>query len=298
MIIENAGNITEKIVLLGKKESNIYLLMGQDEYAIIGGGMIHIGLDVVKQLKAFTIDEKKIKRIIILHAHFDHCGLVPFLKKKLPWAKVTASLRAKELLDTPKVSESMKAMNQGVLAMYGQEKTAKEMGFEFTGIDVEETVKEGEILRCGNLTLEIIDTPGHSSCSIAVYVPEEKAMFASDAGGIPSGDHIFAAANSNFDKFQNSLEKMAAYDIHVHLAEHGGAFTDKDARDFLKRSIESAKKTRQLIETSLKRTMDEKKTTDEITDLFLAEGSGQYLPKDVLSMVIGQMTRFLARDLV
>ncbi|MBW1847699.1 MAG: MBL fold metallo-hydrolase [Deltaproteobacteria bacterium] len=297
MIIENAGKVTDRISLLGKKESNVYLLMGEGEYAVIGGGMIHIAPDVVKQLENFAIDEKKITRIIILHAHFDHCGLIPFFKKRWPWAKVTASSRAKELLSTPKVSESIKAMNQGVLAMYGQEKNAAEMGFEFTGIEVEEPISDGDILHCGNLTMDIIDVPGHSSCSIAVYVPEEKAMFASDAGGIPSGNHIFAAANSDFDKFQTSLEKMDAYDIEVHLAEHGGAFTGKDGRDFLKRSIEAAGKTRQMIENSLKRTMDEKKTTQEITDVFLAGGSGQFLPKDVLSIVVGQMTRFIARNL-
>jgi len=245
MIIESAGKVTDRILLLGKKESNVYLLMDQDEYTIIGGGMIHIAPDVVKQLQDFAIDEKKIKRIIILHAHFDHCGLAPFLKKRWPWAKITASSRAKELLSTPKVSESIKVMNQGVLAMHGQEKNAKEMGFEFTNIKVEDTVSGGDTLRCGNLTMEIIDVPGHSSCSIAVYVPEEKAMFASDAGGIPSGDHIFTAANSNFNKFQTSLKKMAGYDIEVHLAEHGGAFTGKDGKNFLNRSIETAEKTRQ-----------------------------------------------------
>jgi glyoxylase-like metal-dependent hydrolase (beta-lactamase superfamily II) len=296
MIIENAGKVTDKILLLGKKESNVYLLTDHDEYVVIGGGMIHIAPDVVNQLETLVIDEKKITRIIILHAHFDHCGLVPFLKKKWPWAKVTASFRAKELLATPKVSESMKAMNQGVLAMYGQEKAAKEMGFEFSDIVVEDPVRGGDILGCGSLTLEIIDVPGHSSCSIAVYVPQEKAMFASDAGGIPSGDQIFAAANSDFDKFQNSLKKMAAYDINVHLAEHGGAFTEEDGRSFLKRSIETAEKVRQMLESSYERTMDEKKTTEEITDIFLAEGSGQYLPKDVLSMVVGQMTRYIARN--
>jgi hypothetical protein len=40
MIIDSPGPVTEKILLLGKKESNVYLLKAEGEYALVGGGMI------------------------------------------------------------------------------------------------------------------------------------------------------------------------------------------------------------------------------------------------------------------
>lgn len=297
MVIDTPGKVTDRILLLGKKESNVYLLKAEDEYALIGGGMIHIAPHVIEQLIRFRIDETLIKRIIILHAHFDHCGLVPFLKRRWPWARVTASSRANDLLSTPAVINTIKSMNQGIFAMFGDEKKSKEMDFEFTEINVEDIVKEGDILPCGNLSIEILEVPGHSSCSIAAYVPEDKAMFASDAGGIPLGDQIFAAGNSNFDKFQSNLERMAEFDIEIHLAEHGGAFTGEDGREFLNRSIESAQMTRELIVNSFKRTMDEQKTVDEITDFFTKGTSDYFLSKDVISLVVGQMVRFFSKKL-
>ena len=297
MVIDTPGKVTDRILLLGKKESNVYLLKAEDEYALIGGGMIHIAPHVIEQLIRFRIDETLIKRIIILHAHFDHCGLVPFLKRRWPWARVTASSRANDLLSTPAVINTIKSMNQGIFAMFGDEKKSKEMDFECTEINVEDIVKEGDILPCGNLSIEILEVPGHSSCSIAAYVPEDKAMFASDAGGIPLGDQIFAAGNSNFDKFQSNLERMAEFDIEIHLAEHGGAFTGEDGREFLNRSIESAQMTRELIVNSFKRTMDEQKTVDEITDFFTKGTSDYFLSKDVISLVVGQMVRFFSKKL-
>jgi len=95
MIIEHPGKVTERIVLLGQKESCVYLLDGKEEYAIVGGGMVHIVPDVIEQLGASGIDEEKIKRIIILHSHFDHCFqriiLHPPVGKRRSFLRLAAS---------------------------------------------------------------------------------------------------------------------------------------------------------------------------------------------------------------
>lgn len=283
--------------MLGRKESSLYILKGKDEYALLGGGMVHIVPEMLDQLKAFDIQEEKIKRMFILHAHFDHCGVIPFFKKRWPWSTVTASAKAKELLSAPKVIKGIETMNQGLLEKYGRQKEAETLGLGFSGIDVEQVVKGGDTLSCGDLTLEVIDVPGHSSCSIAVYVPQEKAMFASDAGGIPFGDEIFTAANSNFDKYQESLNKMAAYDIEVHLPEHYGARTGQDGRDFLQKAIVAAKQSRKILEESLHRTKDIKKSVEEITAKVMDAAPPDFLPKDIITIVVGQMFKYLSKQM-
>lgn len=297
MVINKPGKVTNRIILLGREESCVYVLKGGREYALLGGGMAYIVPEVIEQLKDFEIEEKKIKRIMILHSHFDHCGIVPFFKKRWPWATVTASARAKDLLSTPKVIETVESLNKALIVNYGRENEAKDLGLEISGIDVEEVVKGGDILSCGDLSMEVVEVPGHSSCSIAVYVPEEKAMFASDAGGIPFGDQVFTAANSNFDKYQESLKKMAGYEIDVHLAEHYGAMTGEDGRSFLQKSINAAKETRKILEASYLRTKDVERSTKEVTDRLMVGGPDNFLPKDIISMVIGQMLKYIAKQM-
>jgi len=141
-----------------------------------------------------------------------------------------------------------------------------------------------------------MEVPGHSSCSIAIYVPQEKAIFASDSGGIPFGGKIFTAANSNFDKYQESLQKMALYEIEVYLAEHFGARTGSDGRHFLRKSIDAAIETRNIIEASYTKTKDIKKSTKEITDTVMEWMPEGFMPKEIISMVIGQMVRFIAES--
>lgn len=296
MIIDQPGNVTDKIVLLGRRESCVYLLKGQNEYALLGGGMVSIVPDVLAQIKSSKIDENKIRRMIVLHSHFDHCGIIPFFKKRWPWAVVTASARAKELLTSPKIIRSIAFLNEMLLKRDGLEKIAGKLGLDFSGITVEAVVSGGDRLRCDELSLEIIDVPGHSSCSVAVYVKEQKALFASDAGGIPAGDWIFTAANSNFDQYQESLRKMAGYAVEIYLAEHFGALTGSDGRDFLRRSMDSAAQTRALLEDSYNRTGNVEQSSAEITDLLMKKIPGELLPKEIISLVVGQMFSFIAKQ--
>ncbi|MBT8351057.1 MAG: MBL fold metallo-hydrolase [Deltaproteobacteria bacterium] len=295
MVITKPGKVTDRILLLGVKESSVYILKGKDEYVLLGGGMVHIVPEIVEQLKSFHIEEEKIKRIIILHSHFDHCGVVPFFKRRWPWAKITASLRAKELLAAPKVIETIEFLNQ-LLLKEKQEVQAKELGLEFTGIEVEEVVKNNDMISCGDLTIKIIEVPGHSSCSIAAYVPDEKAMFGSDAGGITLGNEIFTCANSNFDKYQRSLIKMDGYEIEVYLAEHYGALTGKDAKNYLKRSMHCAKETRAILETSYARTQDVKQSTQEISSMLIKNTPDDFLHRDIVTLITEQMLKYISRQ--
>jgi glyoxylase-like metal-dependent hydrolase (beta-lactamase superfamily II) len=215
----------------------------------------------------------------------------------LPWAQVTASARGAGQLQKPAVIEAIKNINRIVLANNGYVFEEKEYELEFFSIGVDDSPADGETRRLGDLTLEFIMVPGHSTCSMAVYVPEVKALFASDAGGIPFQGQVFAAANSNFDLYQASLEKLSAYEVIFHGAEHYGAVTGEDAKQFIGKSIQSAKETRKLIENSLAKTKNVPLTVQEVTD-WMADNAGRYfLPKDVLKMVVDQMTGWLAKNM-
>jgi glyoxylase-like metal-dependent hydrolase (beta-lactamase superfamily II) len=295
MIVDQPGYVSDRIILLGRRESCVYLLDGGGEYVVLGGGFAYIAGDVMKQLTRFKIDRRKIRRILILHSHFDHCGSVPWLKSQWPWAEITASARARVLLSRPKVIESIESLNRMMMEERVPKDDAAWRFMDAFRIDVESVVQDDAVLSCGDRTLHILATPGHSSCSIAVYVPQEKAMFSSDAAGIPFGRGVLTAANSDYDLYMKSLEKIFAYDIQVILAEHFGARSHEDCKKFIRDSIASAHETRKLLEESYARTKDVDKSTQEISRKMM-----EWAPKDsfssaVVSMVVGQMMNYISR---
>lgn len=207
---------------------------------------------------------------------------------------VAASQVAQDKLASPRVIENIRFMNQVLIERANIAEKLESVGVEaFQGIAVDQVLCDGQKLVCGDRTLEIIEVPGHSPCSIAVYVPEEKALFTSDAAGISADGEIFTAANADFDKYQQSLEKMAAYDIDVQLAEHYGARTGKDAKEFFEKSIAAAAAQRSLIEASLDQTGDPGQSARDLTERAMKMASSTFLPEEVVSLVTTQMVNFI-----
>jgi len=237
--------IHPQIEFLGKPEMCVYLLQGK-EYMIVEGGMSYLVPSMLQQFKDRQIDPSRITRLLLLHSHFDHCGIAPFFKRMIPQLKVVGSKRSQELYQKEKVVQFIRARNREMLEFLKMEKAA-ELNLDFDQVAVDEVVGEGDIIDLGEgLRVQIIEMPGHSSCSIAAYVESLKALFPSDAGGIPGeGEEIFPAGNENYLLYQKSLEKLRPLDVEILGAARNGAFVGKEAREFIPRSIAAAEKMRQ-----------------------------------------------------
>jgi len=126
------------------------------------------------------------------------------------------------------------------------EKEAAKLNLDFDQIAVDEAVAEGDVIDLEEgVQVQVLEMPGHSSCSIAAYIPSLKVLFPSDAGGIPGeGDEIFASGNEDFILYQKSLEKLRPLEVEVLCAARNGAMVGKDARVYVSRSVEAAEKMR------------------------------------------------------
>jgi len=126
-------------------------------------------------------------------------------------------------------------------------------------------------------------------------VPGEKALFASDAAGVYYKNFVFAAGNSNYNLYQQSLQRMATYPVEVVLLEHYGAAVGEEARTFFSKAIEAAADTRAAVEKTYRLTGDVTQTAEAITRLVLARSPDYFLDKEILAMVIGQMVKFIVK---
>jgi glyoxylase-like metal-dependent hydrolase (beta-lactamase superfamily II) len=236
----SAGLIIDRLWYLGRKESGVYLLEGDACSLIVSGGMSYLAPVVLDQIGLFGIEETKIKKMLILHAHFDHVGLVPFFRRRYPDLQVFASARAWQILQMPRTISMINVSSHLVAERMGV--TGWQEGYDLEWRDdvVCNVVSEGTEIELGGLTVQILETPGHSSCSISAYVPEMRTLFPSDGGGIPYGETILPSGNSNFTKYQESLEKLQPLKVDLFCADHYGYVTGQEARNYLMRSIDVA----------------------------------------------------------
>jgi len=250
--------------------------------------------DVVHQLEAFGIDETRITKLLILHAHFDHVGIVPFFKHRLPDMEILASKRAWDLLGTPKVRTTINQFSQAVADRLGAKEVYETFDLDWKDGIAGTAVCEGDQIGLGDLNLHIFETPGHSTCSISAYAPELKALFASDAGGIPYGDTIIASGNSDYTKFQQSLEKLKDLDVAYACADHYGYLAGDEAGNFIKATIREAEERRISIEEMYRRTQDIETIIQEMVDVFYKENPNYVLTPEISKGVYRQMVRLIS----
>jgi glyoxylase-like metal-dependent hydrolase (beta-lactamase superfamily II) len=294
MRIRKPGKVNERIWFLGREESGVYLLEGTNESMIMSGGMSYIVPDLLQQFEEFGIDESRIKKLLILHAHFDHVGIVPFLKRRHPEVDVYASERGWEILQMEKAIQTINEFSRNVTKRLKREEVYSTYDLEWRKDVSGKIIREGDRIDLGGLDVFILETPGHSSCCIAAYVPKLKALFPTDGGGIPFNETIVTSGNSNFTKYQQSLERLKDLEVDYYCADHYGYVIAEEARKFISKSIEMAKKTRSQMEEVYRSTRDIDGTAQKLISSFYKENPSYFLSPEIFLDVYRQMVRHIA----
>jgi glyoxylase-like metal-dependent hydrolase (beta-lactamase superfamily II) len=156
------------------------------------------------------------------------------------------------------------------------------------------TIREGDRIDLGDLKVSILEIPGHSSCCIAAYVPKLKALFPTDGGGIPFDETIVTSGNSNFTKYQQSLERLKDLEVEVYGADHYGYVIGEEAREFISKSIEMAKRNRAQMEEVYRFTRDIDGAAKKLISSFYEENPSYFLSPEIFLDVYRQMVRHIA----
>ncbi|MEI9477071.1 MAG: MBL fold metallo-hydrolase [Deltaproteobacteria bacterium] len=294
MRIRHPGKVCERLWYLGREESGVYLLEGRDGFLMLNGGMSYIVPDLLPQFEEFGIDEGRITKLLILHSHFDHVGIVPFLKRRHPHMEVYASGRAWEILHKPKAMKTIDDFSRSVARRMEREEVYSIYDLEWQNDLTGKTVREGDRIDLGGVGVTILEIPGHSSCTLAAYVPELKALFPSDGSGVPFKGIIIPSGNSNYTQFQKNLERLNTLEVDYLCADHYGYVTGEEARDFNLRTIEAARQHRGLMEETYRSTRDIDVAAKKLTTSFFAQNPDYFLSPDIFLDVYRQMLRHIA----
>jgi glyoxylase-like metal-dependent hydrolase (beta-lactamase superfamily II) len=297
MRIRKPGKVRERLWFLGREESGVYLLEGNDGFMIISGGMSYIVPDLLQQFREFGIDEEKITKLLILHAHFDHVGIVPFFKRRHPKMEIYASRRGWEILQMEKAINTINEFSRTITKRMGEEEVYPTYDLDWRDDVTGKAVCEGDRIDLGGLEVSILEIPGHSSCCIAAYVPEFKALFPTDGGGIPFDETIVASGNSNYTKYQESLERLKGLEVEYYCADHYGYVTGEEARKFISKSIEMARQQRARIEEIYRSTKDIDLAAKKLISFFYNANSDYFLSPEISLEVYRQMVWHIANVL-
>ena len=174
-----------KVLQVGPIGTNCYLL--EDEKAHVA--VIDPGDEAGRILQVIKDDGMDVKYILLTHGHYDHTTAVPELHQALPQAEIYIH------------KADANGAGSRLFPLAGQIPDLK-------------FYDEGDALTLGELTIQVLHTPGHSKGSVTLKVGD--VLFC--------GDTLFAGscgrtdlAGGSYDEIMASLKKLGQLpgDCHV-----------------------------------------------------------------------------------
>ena len=297
MRFRKAGRIADHLWYLGREEAGTYYLEGRDGAILINGGLSYILPDVLAQMKAFGLDPERVRKFLILHSHFDHAGIVPYFKRTFPAMEIIASAPAWKIFAMPKAIEIMNSFSTMCAKQTGAAEALQAFDTEWRDDLTGAAVGDRDRIDLGGIGLTILETPGHTHCSITAYEPEAQVLFASDAAGIPFKDSIFPSMNTNMIQYIESLEKLKTLPVSYHCADHYGYIDGEEAGRFVALSMDAARIWKAALENyHQKFNGDVDAAAKAVTEFFYREMPDYFIAPDILEGVFKQMMKFIGRS--
>lgn len=194
-------------------DSNIYLIL-DDTIALVDAGTgMNFGL-VRRKLANFGLRPSDVELVINTHCHFDHAG------GDRDFVEAGCEVAIHELEAEP--------------LRRGDRKVTLAEGFneQLEPIEVARELREGDRIELGELALEVLHTPGHTSGSICLHERERGLLF--------SGDTVFCGGVGRVDlptgdgaALLRSLERLTKLEVRRLMPGHGPvaeSFADKYIR--------------------------------------------------------------------
>jgi glyoxylase-like metal-dependent hydrolase (beta-lactamase superfamily II) len=166
-------------------------------------------------LQEALLESLTIQMILLTHSHWDHIADVFPLREKTGAPVYIHSL------------------DEGNLADPGSDGIP--LYFPIRSVEPDRLLKEGKVIKLGDLTIEVIHTPGHSPGGVCFYLREQKVLFSGDTlfKGTMGGLHL---PTSQPELMESSLAKLAALPADTRVIPGHGEETTIGAENWLKRS--------------------------------------------------------------
>ncbi|MBM4141262.1 MAG: MBL fold metallo-hydrolase [Nitrospira sp.] len=165
-----------KKLVVGPLENNCYSIADEITKETL---VIDPGDEPDRILELINENNFKVKYILCTHAHLDHVGAVPDIKKETG---------AKIVIHRDEYEIYKRASEQAAI-----------WGYELDPLPEPEIfISDGDKLEIGNLKLEVLHTPGHSPGGICLY----------GEGILITGDTLFAGSVGRTDFYGGDIEKL------------------------------------------------------------------------------------------
>lgn len=196
-----------RVRVLGHRAFPVTLVAGDRSSALVEAGISATADDVCRRLDRSGVVPDL---IVITHPHGDHVAGLDAIRRKYPTMWVVAGEGAAAFLSHPRIAEAIVAEDRHMsscLALRGY--PGRPPIDKAPSLDGAAICGDGEEIDLGGVTLRLVAVGGHAPGNLAVFVPEEKALLASDSLGFHyPGGGVFPVFFTGYGEYMASLARL------------------------------------------------------------------------------------------
>jgi len=193
----------------------VYLVFDELDWMLIDIGFEDTVAEIIEMIRQLDFPLANCRYLVATHADVDHVQGLKQAKELLPGAETVGHPAA------------ARALAEGDRILTYAEISAQQISIDLPKLRLDREIQEGDVLKVGNLELEVWHTPGHTESQLAFRLGD--LLF--------SGDNIYrdgcvgnidAHHGSDIPAFIASLKRIRDSDVKWLLPSHGPAFAKDD----------------------------------------------------------------------
>lgn len=249
----------------------------------------------VAEKVALALGERKLDYIFLTHSHYDHVLGSLHIKKRFPEAKVVSCEYAAKIFEKPTARAVMRDMDNKAREKYG----AAECEDLIDNLKVDITLKDGEVIKAGDMEFTLISFPGHTKCSTGYYLKKDKFLIGSETLGIYGGDGVVAPSYLvGYEMTLDSISRAEKLDIEKMLVPHYGVIDKEEVKTYLREGRRNVVAVAKEISSMIENGKTEEDAFLFFKDKFFHGYIREIWPEDAMALNTGIMVKLIKKELL
>lgn len=222
------------------------LVFGSEKTVLYDCGMAYCHEQLIENIsKALTEQGRDRLDIVLLsHTHYDHIGALPYVIEKWPDVSVCAAAKAKSVFESKGAKATMKRLGEAARDEFSTFKDP----ISVNNLRVDRIVKDGDQIAIGQEYFAVLETPGHTSCSMTYVLEPAGIMFTSESTGVlRDSESVETSALKSHQDTIDSANKCKAYHAKQIVCPHFGVLPEGFVDTYFDLYLKSAEEEKEFI---------------------------------------------------
>ncbi len=274
------------------KGGNAYLLAGGNQNALIDCGMAYCAQELIGKVRQ-ALNDGSLDFIVISHSHYDHVGAIPYIKECWPECKVLGAEYAQKVLNSATALKAIRALSEQAARIYGAEDI---LPYDDSLLKVDQVIRDGDMLDLGNMRIQVLETPGHTKCSLSFLVNDDILFPGESTGYMSRSGRVYPAFITSGSEALKSIQRCRKIQPRIIYSPHYGVLTASETRTYWESCKEAVLKTVEFVRRLAAQGMDEEAILIEYEREFRDEHSRVEQPFEAFRLNNAPMIKAVLRE--